>query len=171
MTQHGARRKSTAEWVTLSLSVLVVGAIIVVALIEESRRLDGEDAALQVTIDTERVTARGESFYVPNMVQNTGSDAVSSAETWIDVYEGARLVASAEINLQFLPLQGKQDGVFVTTQDPASQSLRSRIESLQFPQCLLRRKRQPALATARGLARASGTKGDPGSGFLWMSRK
>ncbi|HEX2280831.1 MAG TPA: hypothetical protein VHG52_03615 [Thermomicrobiales bacterium] len=133
MTQRVASRKSIAEWVTLSLSVLVVGALIVVALIEESRRQDGADPALQVTFDTERVTARGESFYVPYAVRNTGSDAVSSAEIWIEVYDGARLVESAEINVQFLPLQGKQDGVFVTTQDPAAHSLRSRLESLQFP--------------------------------------
>ena len=56
-----------------------------------------------------------------------------SAEIWIEVYDGERVVESAEINVQFLPLQGKQDGVFVTTQDPASHFLRGRIESLQFP--------------------------------------
>jgi uncharacterized protein (TIGR02588 family) len=133
MTQHAARRKSIAEWVTLSLSVLVVGALIVVALIEESRRQDGEGTALQVTFDTERVTAEDGSFYVPYTVQNTGSKAISSAEIWIDIYDGARLVESAEINVQFLPLQGKQDGVFVTTHDPGSHFLRSRVESLQFP--------------------------------------
>ena len=133
MTQQVGRKKSIAEWVTLSLSVLVVGALIVVALVEESRRQRGEGTALQVTFDTEHVAADGGSFYVPYTVQNTGSEAVSSAEIWIEVYDGARLVESAEINVQFLPLRGKQDGVFVTTQDPASHSLRSRVESIQFP--------------------------------------
>ena len=133
MTQHLARRKSIAEWVTLSLSVLVVGALILVALVEESRRQDGDGTALQVTFDTEGATAQGENFYVPYVVLNTGSEAISSAEIWIDVYDGERVVESAEITVQFLPLQGKQDGVFVTTRDPASHALRSRIESLQFP--------------------------------------
>ena len=133
MTQRDASGKSIAEWVTLSLSVLVVGALIAVALIEESRRQDGEGTALEVTFDSEHAFVRGDSFYIPYTVQNTGSDAVSSAEIWIDVYDGERLAESAEISVQFLPLQGKQDGVFVTTQDPASHSLRGRVESLQFP--------------------------------------
>jgi uncharacterized protein (TIGR02588 family) len=133
MTERAARRKSIAEWVTLSLSVLVVGALIVVALVEESQRHDGSGPALQVTFDTDRATVRGESFYIPYTVVNTGSQAISSAEIWFEVYDGEQIVDSAEINVQFLPLQGKQEGTFVTTQDPASHSVRSRIESLQYP--------------------------------------
>jgi uncharacterized protein (TIGR02588 family) len=133
MSANAARRTSTAEWVTLSLSVLVVGALIVVALVEESRRQEGDAAGLQVTFDTERVASRGDSFYIPYTVLNTGSEAISSAEIWIEVFDGERVVESAEINVQFLPLQGKQNGIFVTMHDPASHALRSRIESLQFP--------------------------------------
>jgi uncharacterized protein (TIGR02588 family) len=133
MNGKAARRKSAAEWVTLSLSVLVVGALIVVAVVEESRRQQGDATDLQVTFDTEGVTARDESFYVPFTVENRGAEAISSAEIWIDVSAGERVVESAEITVQFLPLQGKQDGVFVTTRDPASHTLRSRVESLQFP--------------------------------------
>jgi uncharacterized protein (TIGR02588 family) len=133
MTGAAARRKSTAEWVTLSLSVLVVGALVVVALVEESRRQEGDAAGLRVTFDAESVAQSGESFYVPYTVINTGSEAISSAEIWIEVSEGARVVESAEINVQFLPLQGRQQGLFVTTRDPARFALRSRVESLQFP--------------------------------------
>ena len=133
MTQRAARRRSIAEWVTLSFGVLVVGALIVVALVEESQRQHGDGTALQVTFDTDRATAYGESFYIPYTVVNTGSEAISSTEIWIEVYDGERVVESAEINVQFLPLRGKQNGLFVTTQDPASHSFRSRVESLQFP--------------------------------------
>jgi uncharacterized protein (TIGR02588 family) len=133
MTSNAARRKSTAEWVTLLLSVLVVGALIVVALAEESRRQEGDAAGLQVTFDSEHVAQRGGSFYVPYTVLNTGSEAISSAEIWIEVSDGGRVVESEEIRVQFLPLQGKQDGVFVTARDPATYALRSRVESLQFP--------------------------------------
>jgi len=133
MTERAARRKSIAEWVTLSLSLLVVGALIVVGLVEESRRQQGDGTALQVTFDTERAMASGDSSYIPYVVVNTGSEAIASAEIWFEVYDGERVVESAEINVQFLPLQGKQNGVFVTTQDPGSHSLRSRVESIQFP--------------------------------------
>lgn len=133
MTGNTARRKSAAEWVTLSLSMLVIGALIVVALVEESHRQQGDAAGLEVTFDSEHAAKRGESFYVPYTVRNTGSQAISSAEIWIEVAEGERVVESAEIKVQFLPLQGKQDGMFVTTRDPATFALRSRVESLQFP--------------------------------------
>jgi uncharacterized protein (TIGR02588 family) len=133
MTERSATPKSIAEWVTLSLSVLVVAALILVALVEESRRQDEVGAALQVTFDIEGAVARGESYYVPYTVVNTGSEAISSAEIWIDVDDGEQVVESAEINVEFLPLEGKQDGTFITTHDPASHALRSRIESLQFP--------------------------------------
>lgn len=133
MIRNAARRQSAAEWLTLSLSILVVGALIVVALVEESQRQQEGAAGLQVTFDTERAAKRDESFYVPYTVRNTGSDAISSAEIWIEVSDGERIVESTEINVQFLPLQGKQDGVFVTTRDPATYALRSRVESLQFP--------------------------------------
>ena len=118
---------------TLSLSVLVVGALVVVALVEESRRQEGDRAGLEMTFDTERVVARGERFYVPYTVRNLGSDAISSAEIWIDVYDDERIVESAEITVQFLRLQGKQDGVFVMTRDPTTHSLHTRLESLLYP--------------------------------------
>jgi uncharacterized protein (TIGR02588 family) len=133
MSGNAARRKSTAEWVSLSLSVLVVGALIVVALVEESLRQHGDVEGLQVTFDREHAPKRGESFYVPYTVLNTGSEAISAAEIWIEVSDGERVVESAEITVQFLPLRGKQDGVFVTTRDPKIYPRQSRVESLQFP--------------------------------------
>ena len=133
MTEGIPRGRSIAEWITLSLSVIVVGALIVVALVEESRRKQGDGPGVRVTFDSERTVAIDGSFYVPYTVLNSGSNAISSAEIWIEVYDGELLMESAEVNVQFLPLQGKQDGLFVTTHDPASHQLQSRLESLQFP--------------------------------------
>ncbi|MBA3450313.1 MAG: hypothetical protein H0T18_03775, partial [Chloroflexia bacterium] len=65
MTARGSRRKSAAEWVTLSLSVFVVGALVAVALVEESRREQGDETGLEVTFDIERAVARGDRYYVP----------------------------------------------------------------------------------------------------------
>jgi uncharacterized protein (TIGR02588 family) len=108
MSGNAARRKSTAEWVSLSLSVLVVGALIVVALVEESLRQHGDAEGPQVTFDREHAPKRGESFSVPYTVLNTGSEAISAAENWIEVSDGERVVESAEITVQFLPLRGSR---------------------------------------------------------------
>jgi hypothetical protein len=75
---------------------------------------------------------RGENSSVPFMTPNTGSDADSPAEIWIDNYYGERVVDSAEIHVQFLPPKGKQEGAVNTTQDSVSHSLHSRIESHHF---------------------------------------
>jgi uncharacterized protein (TIGR02588 family) len=73
------------------------------------------------------------TVYGTYTVLNTGSEAISAAEIWIEVSDGERVVESAEITVQFLPLRGKQDGVFVTTRDPKIYPPQSRVESLQFP--------------------------------------
>ena len=129
-SQHG---RSWPEWVTLLLSLVVIGALIAVALVEESRRDERGEGTVEVTFDKERAVAVGESFYVPYTVRNTGSEAISSAEIWIEVVAAGELIDTAEISVQSLPLRGEQDGIFVTTQDPASVTLRGRLESLQFP--------------------------------------
>jgi uncharacterized protein (TIGR02588 family) len=133
MNVAGQRQRSAAEWLTLAISLVIVGALIVVALVEESRRQEEDAVGLQVTFDTEHVTARGADFYVPYRVRNTGPVAISSAEIWIQVYEGERLAETVQVSVEFLPLQGTQDGVFITTYDPASHTLLGRLESLQFP--------------------------------------
>jgi uncharacterized protein (TIGR02588 family) len=133
MTQRSRPPVSIAEWVTLSLSVLIVGALVMVALVEESRREDADAADLGMSFDVERTVARGGNYYVPYTVRNQGSAAITSAEIWIDIYFENELVDSAEVTVEFLPLQGSQDGVFVTPYDPSTHTVVGRLESLQFP--------------------------------------
>lgn len=133
MTNRTRPPVSVAEWVTLSLSVLIVGSLIVVAIVEESRREEADAADLGMSFDVERTVARGGNYYVPYTVRNLGSAAITSAEIWIDISFENELVDSAEITVQFLPLQGSQDGVFVTPYDPATYTVIGRLESVQFP--------------------------------------
>ena len=46
---------------------------------------------------------------------------------------GSELSSQRRSTSNFSRSQGKQDGMFVTMQDPVSHDLRSRVESLQFP--------------------------------------
>jgi uncharacterized protein (TIGR02588 family) len=133
MTNRTRPTISAAEWVTLSLSVLIVGSLIVVALVEESRREEAGVADLGMSFDVERTVVRGGNYYVPYTVRNQGSAAITSAEIWVDIYFENVLIDSAEITVQFLPLQGSQDGVFVTPYDPATHTVLGRLESVQFP--------------------------------------
>ena len=133
MTRRDAEGRSPAGWVTLALSILVVGALVAVALVEESRRGEMGGEPLEIVFDAERSQTDGERYYVPYTIMNTGPQAISSAEIWIGIYEGERLVESSEITVAFLPLEGRQDGLYVTTLDPATHTARGRLVSLQFP--------------------------------------
>jgi uncharacterized protein (TIGR02588 family) len=133
MSSPRERTRSAAEWVTLALSVLVVGSLVVVALNEEARRQEEHGAALSVSFEDEAASIVGESFYIPYTVTNTGASAISSADIWIEVFDEETLVESSEITVEFLPLQGKQHGIYVSQRDPRTHQLRGRLESLQFP--------------------------------------
>jgi uncharacterized protein (TIGR02588 family) len=122
-----------AEWVTLALSVAVVGALVAFGLIEESQRREEEGPNVSITFDIAGSALRGESYYLPYTVTNSGSEAVTSAEIWIDVLDGERLVQTSEIMVEFLPLEGRQDGVFVSSFDLATHTIRGRVESIQVP--------------------------------------
>jgi uncharacterized protein (TIGR02588 family) len=117
----------------MSLSVVLVGALMVVALVEESRREDDVAADLRMTFHVEQTVAHGGNFYVPYTIRNPGPAAISSAEIWVDIYFQNEIVDSVEITVQFSPPQGSQDGVFVTQYDPATHTVFGRVESLQFP--------------------------------------
>jgi uncharacterized protein (TIGR02588 family) len=133
VSSRAAGARSAAQWVTLLISIAVVGSLVVVAIIEENDRQEHEVADIWVTFEPERTVQREESYYVPYTVTNTGSDAISSAEFWIEVFSGDELVETVEVTAEFLPLDGKQDGIFVTTHDPASHIFRGRLESLLLP--------------------------------------
>jgi len=133
MNARWLRGRSLAEWTTLALSLLIVGALVATALREEANLQGSAGAGVDVTFDEETTALRGDRFYVPYTVVNIGSTAIASAEIWIEVYDGERLVESSQVTVQFLPLNGRQDGIYVTALDPATHTFRSRLESLQFP--------------------------------------
>jgi uncharacterized protein (TIGR02588 family) len=117
----------------MSLSVVLVGALMVAALVEESRREDDVAADLRMTFDVDQTVARGGNVYVPYTIRNLGSAAISSAEIWVDISFQNEIVDSVEITVQFVPLQGSQDGVSVTQYDPATHTVFGPVETLQLP--------------------------------------
>lgn len=133
MRGGAGQRRSLAEWVTLALSLLVVGTLVTVAVMEQGRLEQEEGPGMTVIFDTDHAVRRGESYSIPYAIQNTGSDAIVSAEIRFDVLEGETVIDSEEIRVAFLPLQGTQKGIFVTSHDPARYTLRDRIVSLQIP--------------------------------------
>jgi uncharacterized protein (TIGR02588 family) len=133
MRRHPDSERSPAEWITLTASLLLVGGLVAVALVEEARREEGDVSGIAVIFDSEHAVAQSGSYYVPYTVENIGSSAIASAEIWIEVLDGEAVVHSAEVAVQSLPLRGRQNGIFVSAYDPTNTTLRGRLESLQFP--------------------------------------
>lgn len=125
--------RSDAERVMLGISFLVVAALIAVAVWQES--LHGGDIAghLVVAFDRADAVALLDGHHVPYTITNSGPQAIAQADFRFDVYDGNRLVDSADIGVRLLPLRGTQDGVLVTKFDLANHDLRARLVSLQFP--------------------------------------
>jgi uncharacterized protein (TIGR02588 family) len=76
---------------------------------------------------------RDGSYYVPYSVENTGDTGIEAAEIWIEVFDDERMIASDEIRVEFIPLAGTQDGVYVSQYDPNEYHYRGRLESLSMP--------------------------------------
>jgi uncharacterized protein (TIGR02588 family) len=119
--------------VTLALSLLVIGTLVTVAVMEQGRLEQQEGPNLTGIFDADHAIRRGDSYAIPYAIQNTGSEAIVSAEIRFDVLEGESVIDSEEIRVAFLPLQGTQKGLFVTTHDPARYTFRDRLVSLQIP--------------------------------------
>ena len=94
MSVRRRAERSWAEWVTLALSVAVIGMLLAVALREESRVLGNDETYIEVTFDPVRATKRDGAHYVPYTVTNTGAVAIESAEIWLEVHEQGRSVVS-----------------------------------------------------------------------------
>jgi uncharacterized protein (TIGR02588 family) len=125
--------RSAVERITLAVSFLVIGALLAVALISESRRDPGDGGNLEVVFDMEGASFRDDAHFIPYTIRNSGSEAIAAAEIWFDTYAGEQLIESARVTVQFLPLDGTQNGIFVTTHDPDTHIFLGRLETLQFP--------------------------------------
>jgi uncharacterized protein (TIGR02588 family) len=133
MSRQDGGGRTTAEWVTLALSLLVIGGLVSLALREELTHEALEGGQLNIEFDIDNVEFRDGNFFVPYIVTNTGSEAILLADIWFDIYQDEHQVSSAEVRVQFLPLRGAQSGVFVTPYDPATHEMYGRVETMQFP--------------------------------------
>jgi uncharacterized protein (TIGR02588 family) len=133
MSTSAPRKLAHAEWITLLIGLVVIGTFVAVAVREEFQRRDSPAGAIEITFDATQAELQGSSWFVPYLVRNTGSVAIDSAELWIEIYAGVELVETAEIRVQFLPIDGTQLGVYVTELDPEAHTIAGRLESLQFP--------------------------------------
>jgi uncharacterized protein (TIGR02588 family) len=133
MNESRLRTGIPSELVVLLLSLLIVGGFVAVALWMSSSTADSDVAGLEVTFDVEGTVEREEGIFVPYAITNHTSSGVAAAEIWIEVFDGVRLMETAEIRVEFLPVESRQDGLYVSKFNPAEYEFRGRLESLLYP--------------------------------------
>ena len=126
-------RRSLPEFVITVLSVLVVCGLIAYALGQERQRRDADPANVNLVFDLANATSHAGTYFIPYQVSNDSSHAIDSADMVIEVLDGDQVVESSTVSLVSLPLDGRQNGIFASTYDPATHVIRSRLTSLVFP--------------------------------------
>lgn len=119
--------------VVLLFSVLVVSGFVGIALWMSGTTGDSDIGGLEVTFDIEETVERGEGYFVPYSITNHTSSGVAAAEIWIEVFDGEQMVETAEIRVEFLPIESRQEGLYVSNYDPAHYAFYGRLESLLYP--------------------------------------
>lgn len=133
MSERGRRTGVASEVVVLLFSLLVVGGFVAVALWMSNSTADSDIAGLEMTFDIDATIERDEGFFVPYAITNHTASGVAAAEIWIEVFDGERMMETAEIRVEFLPVESRQEGLYVSRFNPADYEFRGRLESLLYP--------------------------------------
>jgi uncharacterized protein (TIGR02588 family) len=133
MSERGRRTGNASELVVLLFSLLVVGGFVAVAVWMSGTAADSDIAGLEVTFDHEETIERNEGFFVPYAITNHTSSGIAAAEIWIEVFDGDRMVETAEIRVEFLAVESRQEGLYVSKFSPTEYEFRGRLESLLYP--------------------------------------
>jgi len=133
MSESKRRTGSASELIVLLFSLIVVGGFIGTALWMSNAADESDIGGLEVTFDIEGTIERSEGFFVPYAITNHTSSGVAAAEIWIEVHDGEQLLEQAEIRVEFLAVESRQEGLYVSSYDPAEYEFHGRLESLLYP--------------------------------------
>ncbi len=125
--------RSPAEMVTTAICVLLI-ALVCGAIIYEGYAAGDDDPALvEVTVDAAQAEQRGDLWYVPFEVVNTGDETIQ--EIWV-VVEGAdgsgQTVVESETTVQLLGESERAAAMAVFETDPRELEMTGRVRSFQI---------------------------------------
>ena len=135
MTMADAKRshRSGAEMVTTAICVLLIALLCGAILYEGYAAGDDDPALVEVTVDAGEAEQRGEHWYVPFEVVNTGDETIQ--EIWV-VVEGAdgsgQTVVESETTVALLGETERASAMAVFETDPRELELTGRVRSFQI---------------------------------------
>lgn len=123
--------RSAAEWVSFSLSLVIVGAIASLIIYSWITKED-RPPVLSAIADSE-VRQVEDNFYVAFSVVNTGGKAVESVEVVAELILDGEVEETGSQQINFLSGGEIQSGAFIFSQDPKAGKLVVRVASYKLP--------------------------------------
>jgi uncharacterized protein (TIGR02588 family) len=123
------RARSSAEWVTFGVSVLVLA--VVVALIGV-QALSGEDPPAPVARRDGEIDRRGDRWFVPVTLKNEGDATAENVQVTASFTRGDEVI-EADQSVDFLSGGETEELEFVFDDDPGTGELEVRVTGYQLP--------------------------------------
>jgi uncharacterized protein (TIGR02588 family) len=123
--------RSSAEWTTFSIAVLILSAIIGLVLFQWLTQKN-QPPMLSVTRQSEIRQAPGQ-FYVPFSVTNTGGETAESVQVIAELRINGKIEEVGEQQIDFLSSGETEEGAFVFSRDPRNVELVVRVASYKLP--------------------------------------
>lgn len=125
--------RNAAEWATLAASIVILAAFIGAALSEHFLRDEPPGAVLRVELQLDQTERRGDRFYVPFVVANTGGEPASDVALLFEVRQGEEVIEESDAMIPFLPSDGTETGEVVLMSDPAQFEVTAQVGNYLMP--------------------------------------
>lgn len=131
--EEGPEGRTTAEWVTLGVSIVIVALMIGAAIYEHVARDEPAGVRVAVRLDLEGARERDGLTYIPWTVENTGRDPAEQVVIQFEIMLNGEPVQESTTDITFLPNGGRAEGELVTDLDLATHTISAHVATLQTP--------------------------------------
>jgi uncharacterized protein (TIGR02588 family) len=127
------RGRNAAEWVTLTVSIVILAVFIGAAFYEQFALTEPSGAILRVELQLDQAERRGDRFYVPFEVTNTGGDPASDVAVRFEVRQAEEVIEESDMVVPFVPSDGVEAGEAVLMSDPAQFEVTAEVGNFLAP--------------------------------------
>lgn len=126
-----SQTRSTAEWVTLAISVTLVFGLVALTIFNELKS-SAEPAIIGVEFVTEEIWQANERYYLPLSIRNHGGEPASDVTVEITLIPEDGEEQTGEVTITFLDVNETSSSVVTFDSDPTQGELS--VSSLSFIQ-------------------------------------
>jgi uncharacterized protein (TIGR02588 family) len=129
-TEHKPKR-SIAEWVTFSISSLILA--IIVGLVGYTWLNEKDQPPILSITKKQTIREIDGQFYVQFEVVNSGGDTAESVQIMAELLINGKVTETGEQQIDFLSSGETEEGAFIFSQNPRQGQLNLRVGSYKLP--------------------------------------